>query len=125
MNDIEMAARKFGPDSEQVKDAVKQIDTHVGALLTAIDNEGRQNRLLIDLVIVSDHGHATITPNRTVLIDEFIDVTTVDIPDLGTPVASIWPKDANETDNIVAALQKPYAHPTPKASTHRKDGFGN
>jgi hypothetical protein len=108
MSDVDSAGHQFGPTSTQTAAAVKAVDDALGQLLLAIDNEGRQNRLLIDLLIVSDHGMTSINPNRTILLDRLINMSDVYIPDLGGPVASIWPIDPNKTESIVQSLQIEY-----------------
>eukprot|EP01122_Echinamoeba_exundans_P006316 TRINITY_DN1746_c0_g1_i2.p1 TRINITY_DN1746_c0_g1~~TRINITY_DN1746_c0_g1_i2.p1 ORF type:complete len:413 (+),score=49.00 TRINITY_DN1746_c0_g1_i2:64-1239(+) len=105
MSDVDSAGHKYGPTAPQTAAAVKAVDDALGELLLAIDNEGRQNRLLIDLLIVSDHGMTTISPNRTILLDRLINMTDVIIPDLGGPVASIWPIDLNRTESLIQSLQ--------------------
>lgn len=96
---------------------MKKVDDDLGKLLLAIDNEGRQNRLLMDLVVVSDHGMAAISPNRTILLDQIIDISQVVVPDLGSAVASIWPKNDTFTESIIAQLQSGYVAEMQKAST--------
>lgn len=106
LSDVDTAGHRFGPESAEVAAAVKSIDDTLGELLLAIDNEGRQNRLLIDLVIVSDHGMASISVNRTILLDQLINMSTVSIPDLGGPMASIWPSNSTTVEEVVASLQR-------------------
>ncbi len=64
--DADHAGHEFGPDSEQVRQAVGSIDTQIGALRAGL----AELHLPIDLVVVSDHGMATVQGDW-ITLDEF------------------------------------------------------
>jgi predicted AlkP superfamily pyrophosphatase or phosphodiesterase len=55
-SDTDHAGHDYGPDSPQVADAVHEVDTELGALSAGI----AKSKLPVDVVVVSDHGMATI-----------------------------------------------------------------
>ena len=55
-SDTDDAGHKYGPDSTEVADAVHELDAEVGALEAGI---GRL-KLPVDVIVVADHGMATI-----------------------------------------------------------------
>ena len=64
-NDTDEAGHRYGPDSPQTRAAVLSLDALVGRLKAALD----KTALPIDLVVVSDHGMASIEPPWITLED--------------------------------------------------------
>jgi alkaline phosphatase D len=58
------ADHEYGPDSPQVADAVHELDTELGRLLDGV----KASKLAVDLIVVADHGMATV-PNRWINLD--------------------------------------------------------
>ncbi|MGO2127682.1 MAG: alkaline phosphatase family protein [Pseudoalteromonas prydzensis] len=61
---VDSMGHKYGPDAEQTKQAVQQVDALMGQLqqrLTALEQD-------VNLVIVSDHGMSTVAPNQSIAI---------------------------------------------------------
>jgi predicted AlkP superfamily pyrophosphatase or phosphodiesterase len=103
--DVDSAAHDHPPDSSQVRDAITRADGYLGRLL-----RGLEARALIDtvnLVLVSDHGMAEVTPDRVVVLDEYLSLDDVDVVDIN-PTLGLWPKPGRE-EAVYRALDK--AHP--------------
>ncbi|MGA9671954.1 MAG: ectonucleotide pyrophosphatase/phosphodiesterase [Terracidiphilus sp.] len=64
---------EFGPDSPETKAAALKMDAMVGKLKAALDATG----LLIDLVVISDHGMIEVEGNWSTL-DQLADLTGFD-----------------------------------------------
>ncbi|WP_350541771.1 ectonucleotide pyrophosphatase/phosphodiesterase, partial [Psychrobacter sp. CAL495-MNA-CIBAN-0180] len=64
---VDSMGHEFGPDAPQTRDAVKQLDELMGKLQTRLSKLEQE----VNLVIVSDHGMASIDPDKS------IDVTTL------------------------------------------------
>jgi len=61
---VDSMGHKYGPDAEQTKQAVQQVDALMGQLqqrLAALEQD-------VNLVIVSDHGMSTVAPNQSIAI---------------------------------------------------------
>lgn len=85
---IDSVGHKYGPDSKELIEAIKEIDKIIGILDSGIEN--RKNRMDIDLMIVSDHG--MVKKKDPIFIDKYIDKKKCFIPELirYTTHASIW-----------------------------------
>ena len=61
---VDSMGHEYGPDAEQTKQAVKEVDVLMGQLQQRL-NQLEQN---VNLVIVSDHGMSTVEPNQSIAI---------------------------------------------------------
>jgi predicted AlkP superfamily pyrophosphatase or phosphodiesterase len=81
---------KYGPDSPQIAASVAQVDEAMGRLAAGL------HRLKLDdvanLVIVSDHGMAGISPSRTISLGDFVDLKKTQV-DFSGAVAGLRPLD--------------------------------
>jgi len=74
----------YGPDSLEMPEALRHLDASLGLLEAGL----RQLRLLdrTDLVVVSDHGMAPLSDSRVVFLDDYVDLSRVDVVDWGETV---------------------------------------
>jgi predicted AlkP superfamily pyrophosphatase or phosphodiesterase len=70
--------------------------------ITARKLEGRVN-----LVVVSDHGMAEAKPGQAIYLDDYVDLRTVDVVDLG-PVVSLSPRRPG--DDVYGRLSAAHPH---------------
>jgi predicted AlkP superfamily pyrophosphatase or phosphodiesterase len=87
LGDVDQAGHDFGPDSPETDSAIARVDSAVGALMNGIESLDRQ----VNVVVVSDHGMASIRRGQLIYLDEYVDTASVDVVDLG-PVVSLAPK---------------------------------
>lgn len=80
---------KYGPGSPELIATIKLLDDRVGMIA-----EELRTRPGANLVIVSDHGMTPISTDRIILLDDFIDLTRVQI-DFDGPVAGLRPHDGD------------------------------
>ena len=59
----------YGADSEEVNEQIKKSDEILGYLLKSLTKLDIFNK--INLVILSDHGMATVSEERVINIDDF------------------------------------------------------
>lgn len=90
---------KYGPDSPELAAAIKLQDDRIGTLLERLQAE----KLPVNLVIVSDHGMTPISLQRIVLLNDYLDPTTVQI-DFDGPACGLRPRSGD-----VAGLLKALA----------------
>ncbi|HEX3435324.1 MAG TPA: ectonucleotide pyrophosphatase/phosphodiesterase [Pseudacidobacterium sp.] len=69
-SNVDHAGHEFGPDSTQVADAVKRVDTLIGKLHAGLD----ALHMPIDLIIVSDHGMAR-REGSWINLDQYADLS--------------------------------------------------
>lgn len=83
---------KHGPDSPETAASVAQVDEAMGRLVDGL------HRLKLDdaanLVIVSDHGMADISPTRTIALGDLVDLKSVQV-DFSGAVVGLRPLDGN------------------------------
>jgi hypothetical protein len=57
------------------------------------------------LVIVSDHGMAQMSESRVIFIEDYVNLTHVNVL-RWSPVVQMWPKDMNMVDSVMTDLSK-------------------
>jgi len=112
---IDRVGHNHGPDSPRIGRAVARVDTILGRLVEGL----RQRRLLssIDILIVSDHGMASTSSTRTIVLSDYLDLSKVQIDDRN-PVASIRPL-VGDSEWIYLALKGAHPH----LEVYRKGGL--
>jgi predicted AlkP superfamily pyrophosphatase or phosphodiesterase len=88
-SEVDSAGHEHGPLSEQVRAAVRRVDGLLGDLVAGIDALGVLDETII--AIVSDHGMSQLSPDRVILLDEYINLSTVSIIEW-SPVLGITPR---------------------------------
>ncbi|XP_049624613.1 ectonucleotide pyrophosphatase/phosphodiesterase family member 7 [Suncus etruscus] len=112
---------KFGPDSEERKKMVEQVDRTVGYLRSRILEEGLESRL--NLIITSDHGMNKVNKKAPDLVEfhKFANFSFSDIYfellDYG-PNGMLYPKEGR-LDKVYEVLKK--AHP--RLHVYKKEDF--
>lgn len=96
---VDSRGHRHGPASEEVAQALREVDGYIQRLFDGLDERGIRANVLIG----SDHGMAPISPDRTILMDEHIDTDDVFIVDY-TPVAMMNTRDGVDPAPIVEAL---------------------
>ena len=72
---VDSAGHAWGPDSDQVNQAIARVDASIGRLVAGLKARG----IVANLIIVADHGMAAVPPDHTLLIDSLIDVGAVHV----------------------------------------------
>jgi predicted AlkP superfamily pyrophosphatase or phosphodiesterase len=76
------AGHTYGPDSPELAAAVRLLDAQFGTLRTRLAAAG----ITPNFVIVSDHGMTPVSVDRVIVIDDFLDLKTVQIDFEGSVV---------------------------------------
>jgi len=92
---VDSRGHAFGPDSPEVDQAVVEMDALLGHLLNKKEEIGLKNEL--NIILVSDHGMASTSPDRVIFLEELIDLNSVDMV-TWTPVAMIKPDEGKTTE---------------------------
>jgi len=105
-NSVDDACHDYGTLSNEVKTAIHEADQDIGLLLTGL----RARDLLdkVDIIVVSDHGHADLSPDRVIYLDDYLDLDLVQMVDWN-PVAAINPSKCTE-DYIYQKLANAHPH---------------
>lgn len=105
-SDVDTAGHASGPDSDAVREAIARVDAHLGRLLRGLEKRRMSDR--VNLVLVSDHGMADATPDRVVVLDDYLDADDVDVVDLN-PTLGLVPLPGR-AEKVYRALAGAHAH---------------
>ena len=94
---VDTYGHRYGPESDSVASAVREVDEQIGYLIDELDRTGQRESL--NMIIVSDHGMAEVSDERVILLDQILNLETVDVIDWN-PVAMINPKIETEKELI-------------------------
>jgi len=112
-SEVDSVGHRSGPDSTEVIEAAERIDAEIAALVAGVRELGLDSS--VHYVIVSDHGMAQLSTDRVVVLDDYLDMTTVQTID-GSPVIGLSPITGT-TDDIVAALRDKH----PQLSVYKRE----
>ncbi|MDB6168127.1 MAG: Nucleotide diphosphatase [Verrucomicrobia bacterium] len=98
LEETNSVGHKFGPDSKELAATVKLLDGRVGTMLARLKAEGQ----VLNVVIVSDHGMTEISADRVTLLDDYLDLSSVQI-DFSGPVVGLRPLEGT-AESVVRAL---------------------
>ncbi len=99
--DVDDAGHQFGPQAPETDAAIARVDSAVGAIMDGLKQRGLEQR--VNLVVVSDHGMARVEPGRLIYLDDSVDLSIVDVVDLGA-VLLLSPRSG--ADSVSRALAR-------------------
>jgi predicted AlkP superfamily pyrophosphatase or phosphodiesterase len=103
---IDTAGHTYGPDDPRTTQAVSEIDATIGQLVQGLKDMDQP----ANLVIVADHGMATISKTRTIALDQIANPADYRVVE-ATTYASFEAVPGHEAA-LDAALLKPHDHLT-------------
>lgn len=92
-SDVDDASHRYGPFTPEADAAIARVDSCVGALVAGIARLGLTE--ITNIIVVSDHGMAPIAPERTIFLDDFVSLDSLEVIDW-TPIAALAPKAGKE-----------------------------
>lgn len=95
------AGHHDGPDSPELATAVAQVDAAIGRLVDGIHHLKLDD--VVNLVVVSDHGMAEISPERVIRLNDLVDADKVQV-DFSGAITGLRSLDGN--DNALYAQLK-------------------
>jgi predicted AlkP superfamily pyrophosphatase or phosphodiesterase len=88
-SETDHAGHDYGPDSPQVLEAARHLDQALGQLVSGVQTLGLLDRT--NFVVVSDHGMSQLRENQTIFLDDYLDLSTVDVVEW-TPNLELAPR---------------------------------
>jgi len=85
-----------GPDSSSINTAIQECDARMGQLIEGLEKRNLLNK--VNIMILSDHGMAQLNRERVVYLDDYLDLTNLEILNW-YPVLDIW-CDESKVDSI-------------------------
>jgi predicted AlkP superfamily pyrophosphatase or phosphodiesterase len=112
-SDVDTAGHDYGPETEELRRAALDVDGAVARLVSGVEAAGLANRT--NFVLLSDHGMAGLSRNRTIVLDDYVDVSKVDFVDI-TPVVG-----ANPRSGSAEALYRALKDKHPSLHVYRRE----
>lgn len=94
-SEVDHEGHDYGPLSREVLTAAEHLDASLGQLVDGVQKLGLADRT--SFVVVSDHGMSATSESRLIFIDDYIDMSTVDVIDW-SPLLGIAPKAGRAGD---------------------------
>src|SRR6202142_4418471 len=95
-SDTDTAGHQFGPDSQQVADAVHELDSEIGKLMDGI----KESKLPVDLIVLADHGMAAVK-DAPVHLDQYGLNPSLFAPIVGL---GLYPKSEEDAEKAYEAM---------------------
>lgn len=90
---VDEAGHAFGPESAEALAEVDAVDRGIGALLDGIDARGLRDA--VDVVVVSDHGMATVPVGHAIAVEDMVTVEQAVVTSTGQ-VIGVAPNPGHE-----------------------------
>jgi predicted AlkP superfamily pyrophosphatase or phosphodiesterase len=100
-SDVDTAGHAHGPDSAEVNRAAAHLDRMLGDLIDGVRRLNLMDRL--NVVVVSDHGMSQLSDQRVIYLDDYIDISTVNVTEW-SPNLGLEPRSGS-VDAVYAALK--------------------
>ena len=113
-SDTDDAGHEFGPLSRQTRKAALKVDEDIGYLVRGL--KAREIFNQVNIIIVSDHGMATVRRSNAILLDDLFDASLAARIFWTREIVSIFPK-AGKEDEIYQTLKRKLP---PQARVYRK-----
>jgi predicted AlkP superfamily pyrophosphatase or phosphodiesterase len=95
-SDTDDAGHAHGPDSPETRTAVLAVDSGIARLIAGL--KARNIFSTVSLIIVSDHGMATVNFNKAIVLDEMFDTKLAERIFWTREIISIFPKADKENE---------------------------
>lgn len=107
-NDVDDAGHIYGPDTEETKEAIRSVDYEIGILIDGLKARGIFDE--VNIMIVSDHGMTENYTDQVIFLDDYIDISTLELVDQGVFVPiRIEDHLPSKIDALFSSLEN--AHP--------------
>jgi predicted AlkP superfamily pyrophosphatase or phosphodiesterase len=100
-SEVDSVGHEYGPDSPEVLEAASHLDDMLGALVSGVRKLGLLDRTTF--VVVSDHGMSQLSEDRVIFLDDYVDLSTIDIIEW-TPALGVAPRSGS-VDDVYQALR--------------------
>ena len=109
---VDSAGHLFGPDTPNVNAAIAKVDTELARLVAGL--KARNLYDSVNLVVLSDHGMASISPTTIIYLDDLIDLKSVVVTTYGAE-GGVNPLPGHE-----AQIEKTLLSPRPHMQCWRR-----
>ncbi|VVT57475.1 uncharacterized protein SAPINGB_P005714 [Magnusiomyces paraingens] len=100
---VDTAGHKYGISGDGLIEALKQVDSLVGELVSGLAS--RNLTEIVNLVVVSDHGMAPTSNERLIYLDDLVEIDNIEHID-GWPLIGLRPKTSLNLNNLYQNLKE-------------------
>jgi predicted AlkP superfamily pyrophosphatase or phosphodiesterase len=104
---VDHAAHGYGPDSPQVNQAISGTDEALTRLVDGLRQRGLFDHM--NIIVVSDHGMASVPQENSIFIDKLINMKDVDPVSFGV-LAGFNPVRKHDFNAVEEQLEQPQQH---------------
>jgi predicted AlkP superfamily pyrophosphatase or phosphodiesterase len=101
-SDTDDAGHKYSPDSEKTRKAVQKVDGELKLLMNGLKK--RKVDKTVNIIIVSDHGMATVLPENYMVLDNYFNFDLAEKILWTREIVQIFPKQGKE-EEIMSGLK--------------------
>lgn len=105
-SDVDSEGHRHGPDAPETAAAVARVDGYLARLVAGLEARGLFDA--VNLIVLADHGMAATSPERVIVLDDYLDLDDVVVVDR-SPVFMARPK-AGKAEAVFAALEGAHPH---------------
>lgn len=102
-SDTDDAGHEFSPDAEETKYAALNADRYIGRLMDGLRARGIDEK--VNVIIVSDHGMASVDFRQKTLLDDYFDFDLAEKILWTNEIVQIFP-NKGKTDEIYSKINK-------------------
>jgi alkaline phosphatase D len=103
MDEPDGSGHRFGPEGEDLKEVITRMDSLVGVFVRAIESLPHADE--INIIVLSDHGMAQLSPEKRVFLDHFVDTAMLEVIDGWNPNFNLKVKEGFQ-DTVFDQLRK-------------------
>jgi predicted AlkP superfamily pyrophosphatase or phosphodiesterase len=100
-SEVDHVGHDYGPDSPEMPEALRHVDASLGHIEDAIRDLHLADRTT--LVVVSDHGMARLSDRKVIFVDDYLDLSSVDVVEWGQ-LLQLRPRRGT-VDDVYRALE--------------------
>ena len=90
MEQTDAVGHQYGPESQEIKDMVKELDKRVDVIQDELEKRNLTDK--VNVIIVSDHGMANRWEKQMINISHYIEEDDLVRYIFGGPLTYLWPK---------------------------------
>lgn len=103
MDEPDGSGHNFGPEGEDLKEVITRMDSLVGVFVRAV--EALPHAANINIIVLSDHGMAQLSPEKKIYLDHFVDTAMLEVIDGWNPNFNLKVKEGF-IDTVFRQLSK-------------------
>lgn len=120
---VDEVGHNFSPDSDEVAEQIAYVDRLIGKLLAGLRDRDLLHK--VNIILVSDHGMAEVDSSDTIFLDDYINLSDVQVVDWN-PVAAINPRRISIEDLYLKLIEAhPHLHVYKKADLPDRFHYSN